>query len=71
MFPNARFQTLKLMSSRPAVSRWTKRRRKSPADAVVCLLAIPYVRTLLFTSGFVAAAGLFRELIRSSLPKIW
>jgi len=32
--------------------------------AVVYLLAIPYVRTLVFTLGFVAVAGIFREVIR-------
>jgi uncharacterized MAPEG superfamily protein len=34
------------------------------AHPVVYLLAIPYVRTLLFTLGFVAVAGIFWELIR-------
>src|SRR5882757_7106447 len=34
------------------------------AHAVVYLLAIPYVRTLLFTLGFVAVAGIFWELIK-------
>jgi uncharacterized MAPEG superfamily protein len=32
--------------------------------AVVYLLAIPYVRTLAFTLGFVAVAGLFWQLVR-------
>lgn len=32
--------------------------------AVVYLAAIPYVRTLVFTLGFVSVAGLFREVIR-------
>jgi uncharacterized MAPEG superfamily protein len=32
--------------------------------AVVYLLAIPYVRTLVFTLGFVAVAGIFWELIK-------
>ena len=32
--------------------------------AVVYLLAIPYVRTLIFTLGFVAVAGIFLEVIR-------
>jgi uncharacterized MAPEG superfamily protein len=34
------------------------------AHAVVYWLAIPYVRTLLFTLGFVAVAGIFWELIK-------
>src|SRR5882672_6522460 len=34
------------------------------AHAVVYLLAIPYVRTLVFTLGFVAVVGLFWELIK-------
>jgi uncharacterized MAPEG superfamily protein len=34
------------------------------AHVVVYLLAFPYVRTLLFTLGFVAVAGIFWELIR-------
>ncbi len=33
------------------------------AHAVVYLLAIPYVRTLIFTLGFVAIAGLFWVVI--------
>ena len=32
--------------------------------AVVYLLAIPYVRTLVFTLGFVAVAGVFWEVIK-------
>jgi uncharacterized MAPEG superfamily protein len=32
--------------------------------AIVYLLAIPYVRTLVFTLGFVAVAGIFWELIK-------
>jgi uncharacterized MAPEG superfamily protein len=32
--------------------------------AVVYLLAIPYVRTLVFTLGFVAVAGIFWEVIK-------
>ena len=32
--------------------------------AVVYLTAIPYVRTIVFTLGFVAVAGIFWELIR-------
>ena len=32
--------------------------------AVVYLLGIPYVRTLVFTLGFVAVAGIFWELIK-------
>jgi uncharacterized MAPEG superfamily protein len=34
------------------------------AHAVVYLAAIPYVRTLLFTMGFVAVLGLFVQVIR-------
>jgi uncharacterized MAPEG superfamily protein len=34
------------------------------AHAVVYLLAVPYVRTLVFTLGFVAVAGIFWELIK-------
>jgi uncharacterized MAPEG superfamily protein len=34
------------------------------AHAVIYLLAIPYVRTLIFTLGFVCVAGLFWELIK-------
>lgn len=34
------------------------------AHAVVFLLAIPYVRTMIFTLGFVAIAGIFWELIK-------
>jgi len=32
--------------------------------AVVYLLGIPYIRTLVFTLGFVAVAGIFWELIK-------
>ena len=32
--------------------------------AVVYLLAIPYIRTLVFTLGFVCVAGIFWELIK-------
>jgi uncharacterized MAPEG superfamily protein len=34
------------------------------AHAVVYMLAIPYLRTLLFVLGFVAVVGIFWELIR-------
>jgi uncharacterized MAPEG superfamily protein len=34
------------------------------AHAVVYLLAIPYLRTLIFTLGYVAVVGLFWELIK-------
>jgi uncharacterized MAPEG superfamily protein len=34
------------------------------AHAVVYLLAIPYIRTLIFTLGFVSVAGIFWEVIR-------
>jgi uncharacterized MAPEG superfamily protein len=34
------------------------------AHAVVYLLATPYVRTLIFTLGFVAVAGIFWEAIK-------
>ena len=34
------------------------------AHAVVYLLAVPFVRTLIFTLGFVAVAGIFWEVIR-------
>jgi uncharacterized MAPEG superfamily protein len=34
------------------------------AHAVVYLLAIPYVRTLVFTLGFVAVVGIFWEVIK-------
>jgi len=34
------------------------------AHAVVYLLAVPYVRTLVFTLGFVSVAGIFWELIK-------
>src|SRR5207244_12942590 len=34
------------------------------AHAVVYLLGIPYIRTLIFTLGYVAVVGLFVELIR-------
>jgi uncharacterized MAPEG superfamily protein len=34
------------------------------AHAVVYLAAIPYVRTVVFTLGFVAVAGIFWEVIR-------
>jgi uncharacterized MAPEG superfamily protein len=34
------------------------------AHAVVYLAAIPYVRTLIFTLGFVAVAGIFFEVIK-------
>ena len=34
------------------------------AHAAVFLLAIPYVRTVLFTLGFVAVAGIFWEIIK-------
>jgi len=34
------------------------------AHAIVYLLAIPYIRTLIFTLGFVCVVGLFWELIK-------
>jgi uncharacterized MAPEG superfamily protein len=34
------------------------------AHAIVYLAAIPYLRTLIFTLGFIAVAGLFWELIK-------
>jgi uncharacterized MAPEG superfamily protein len=34
------------------------------AHAVVYLLAVPYVRTLVFTLGFVSIVGIFWELIK-------
>lgn len=34
------------------------------AHAVVYLLAIPFIRTLVFTLGFVCVAGIFWELIK-------
>ena len=34
------------------------------AHAVVYLFAIPYVRTLIFTLGFVSVAGIFWEVIK-------
>jgi uncharacterized MAPEG superfamily protein len=34
------------------------------AHAVVYLLGIPYLRTLIFTLGYVCVAGIFVELIR-------
>ena len=34
------------------------------AHAIVFLFAIPYIRTLLFTLGFVAVAGIFWEIIK-------
>lgn len=34
------------------------------AHAVVYLLGIPYVRTLVFTLGFVSVAGIFWEVAR-------
>jgi uncharacterized MAPEG superfamily protein len=34
------------------------------AHAIVFLLAIPYIRTVLFTLGFVAVAGIFWEIIK-------
>ena len=34
------------------------------AHAVVYLLGIPYIRTVIFTLGYVAVVGLFWELIR-------
>jgi|ERR1035437_859073 uncharacterized MAPEG superfamily protein len=34
------------------------------AHAIVYLLAVPYLRTLIFTLGFVAVAGIFWELIK-------
>jgi uncharacterized MAPEG superfamily protein len=34
------------------------------AHVVVCLLGIPYLRTLLFTLGYVAVVGIFVELIK-------
>jgi uncharacterized MAPEG superfamily protein len=32
--------------------------------AIVYLLAVPYIRTLVFTLGFVAVAGIFWEVVR-------
>jgi uncharacterized MAPEG superfamily protein len=34
------------------------------AHAVVYLLAVPYVRTLVFTLGFVSVAGIFWQLVK-------
>ncbi len=34
------------------------------AHAVVYLLGIPYLRTLLFTLGYVAIVGIFVELVK-------
>ena len=34
------------------------------AHAVVYLTAIPYVRTLIFTLGFVAVVGIFWEVVK-------
>jgi uncharacterized MAPEG superfamily protein len=34
------------------------------AHAIVFLFALPYVRTLIFTLGFVTVAGLFWEVIK-------
>jgi uncharacterized MAPEG superfamily protein len=34
------------------------------AHAVVYLLGIPYLRTLIFTLGYVAVVGLFWELVK-------
>jgi len=34
------------------------------AHAIVYLTGIPFVRTLVFTLGFVAVAGIFWELIK-------
>jgi len=34
------------------------------AHAVVYLLAVPYIRTLIFTLGFVSVAGLFWEVVK-------
>ena len=34
------------------------------AHAVVYLLGIPYLRTLLFTLGYVAVIGIFWEVVR-------
>jgi uncharacterized MAPEG superfamily protein len=34
------------------------------AHAVVYLLGIPYVRTLIFTLGYVTIVGMFSELIK-------
>ncbi len=34
------------------------------AHAVVYLLGIPYVRTVIFTLGYVAVVGIFWEVIR-------
>jgi len=34
------------------------------AHAVVYLLGIPYIRTLVFTLGFVAVAGIFWEVVK-------
>jgi uncharacterized MAPEG superfamily protein len=34
------------------------------AHAIVFLLAIPYIRTVLFTLGFIAVAGVFWEIIK-------
>jgi uncharacterized MAPEG superfamily protein len=34
------------------------------AHAIVFLLAVPYIRTVLFTLGFVAVVGIFWEIIK-------
>ena len=34
------------------------------AHAVVYLLAVPYVRTVIFTLGFIAVVGIFWEVIK-------
>jgi uncharacterized MAPEG superfamily protein len=37
------------------------------AHAVVYLLGVPYLRTLIFTLGFVCVAGIFWEVIKGSI----
>jgi uncharacterized MAPEG superfamily protein len=37
------------------------------AHAVIYLLGVPYLRTLIFTLGFVCVAGIFWEVIKGSI----
>ena len=37
------------------------------AHALVYLLGVPYIRTIVFTAGFVCVAGIFWEVIKGSI----
>ena len=45
----------------------TQRPLARVAHAVVYLLGVPYLRTIVFTAGFVCVAGIFWEVIKGTV----